>query len=486
MSQIKRPIRPQKSSNSRKIWIPIVVILLLAAVGGGYYYWTNKTVSTAQAATPTYKTAQVRRGSISLSASGSGTLVANTENQLTFSTSGTVAKVNVQVGDQVKKGQALAQLDNLDQLQAAVNSAQQDLISAQQALETFKQGAPANLANAQLAVSTAQKAVDTAQAGVIPPGAARCDQATTDAYYNNYMLQQKRLTDLGDGGGNSNYYLTVIVPQKNLVAQAYAAYKYCAGFNDYEIQASQANLALAKAQLQQAQDNLTLLTKNNGLNPTDLATNENKVANAQVALDQAKATLAGATITAPYDGTIIAIAGQPGDSVNANGTTSGSSGGFITIADLAHPQVQFSADEADLDKLAVGESAQVVFDALPTQTFTGKVVRINPALVTQSGSTVVQGLIQLDVSHETSLPVLAQGLTATVTLINAQADNVLLVPIQAVRDLGDGTSAVFVLDQSGQPRLRVVQVGLEDAASAEIKQGLKLGDVVTTGIAQTK
>lgn len=478
MTQIKR----QKSSNSRKIskkiWIPIAVILIFAAAGAGYYFWVQKTNTVAQAATPGYKTTQVRRGSITLSATGTGILVSNLQNSLSFSTSGTVAKVSVQVGDQVKAGQMLAQLDNLDQLQAGVNSAQQDLISAQQALVTFKQNAAANLANAQLAVTTAQKALTTAQSGLIPTGAVRCDQATTDAYYNTYMLQQKKLTDLGDGGGNSNYYLTIIVPQKNIVAQAYAAYQYCAGFTDYEIQSSQANLSLAKAQLLQAQSNLDLLTKNNGLNPTDLATAENKVANAQVALDQAKATLAGATITAPYDGTIITVAGQVGDSA---GTSA-----FITIADLAHPQIQFVVDESDLDKVAIGESAQVVFDALPTQTFTGKVIRINPALVTQNNTNVVQGLIQLDLSKATGLPVLPQGLTSTVTLIKAQATNALLIPVQALRDLGDGTYSVFVLDQSGQPRLKVVQVGLQDAASAEITQGLKLGDVVTTGVVQTK
>ena len=478
MSQMKRPMKRPKSSKPRKIWIAVAVILCLAAAGGGYYFWLQKTNTVAQAAAPSYNTAQVRRGSISITATGTGTLVSNIQNQLSFSTTGTVAKVDVQIGDQVKKGQELAQLGNLDQLQAGVASAQQDLISAQQALVTLQQGAAASLANAQLAVSTAQKAVDTAQSGVIPTGAARCDQTTTDAYYNTYMLQQKRLNDLGDGGGNSNYYLTVIVPQKSLVAQAYAAYKYCAGFAAYEIQSSQANLALAKAQLQQAQANLDLLTKNNGINPIDLATAQNKVANAQVALDQAKATLDGATLKAPYDGTILTVAGQPGDSAGNSA--------FITMADLAHPQVQFVIDESDLDKVAVGESTQVVFDAMPTQTFTGKVTRINPALLTQNGSTVVQGLIQLDLSKNTSQLTLPQGLTSTVTLIKAQADNALLIPIQALRDLGDGTYGVFVIDQSGQPRLKVVQVGLQDAASAEIKQGLQPGDVVTTGIAQTK
>ena len=78
-------------------------------------------------------------------------------------------------------------------------------------------------------------------------------------------------------------------------------------------------------------------------------------------LDTAKEALAGATLTAPYDGTILAVAGTAGDSAGT--------GTFITIADLAHPLVNFSVDEADMDKVAMGQSAKVVFDALPNQTF---------------------------------------------------------------------------------------------------------------------
>ena len=72
------------------------------------------------------------------------------------------------------------------------------------------------------------------------------------------------------------------------------------------------------------------------------------------------------------------------------------------------------------------------------------------------------------------------------TLIQATAENVLLVPVQAVRDLGDGTYSVFVVGANGQPKMKVVEVGLQDAASAEIKSGVSLGDVVTTGTVQTK
>jgi HlyD family secretion protein len=465
---------------TRKIWILILVVLCIAAGGAGYYYWSQKNASTAST-TDSYKTTQVKRGSITLSTSGSGTLSASQESSLSFPIDGKVAKLTVQVGDQVKEGQVLAELDQITQLQTSVNSAQQDLITAQKTLKTLKNNATANIANAQLAVSTAQKAVVDAKSGVVQKGMARCDQNTIDAYYYKWTKAQDSLAALGDGGNSQDYYLKVIVPAKNAVASAYATYVYCAGFTDYEISSSQATLSLDQATLQQAQETLDTLTQNNGVDPTELANAEAEVTSAQLALDQAKEKLDRGTMKAPFDGTILSIGASLGDTIDSTST-------FITIADLNHPQMEFNVDETDMEKIAVGEEATITFDAIPNKTFKGKIVRIYPTLATSGGYKVVQGLIELDVSQESSgtMTSLRKGLTATVSLIQATAENVLLVPTQAVRDLGDGTYGVFVVGADGQPKLKVVEVGLQDAASAEIKSGLNVGDVVTTGTVQTK
>ena len=178
--------------------IPLAVILVLVAGGFGYFYW-NQTVVSAQATpTSTLKTSTVRRGSLTLSASGTGSLVAAQTQSLSFATSGTVASLKVQVGDQVSAGQELAQLDDLPSLETSLASAKQDLIAAQQALQTLQQSGPANLGTAQLAVTSAQKAVDDAKAGYINPGQARCDQPTTDAYYSTYMRLKQQLDALGE------------------------------------------------------------------------------------------------------------------------------------------------------------------------------------------------------------------------------------------------------------------------------------------------
>jgi multidrug efflux pump subunit AcrA (membrane-fusion protein) len=134
-----------------------------------------------------------------------------------------------------------------------------------------------------------------------------------------------------------------------------------------------------------------------------------------------------------------------------------------------------------LSKLAIGEEADAVFDSLPNQTFKGKVTEIVPQLTTVASVPAVQAQVQLDNTTGTALYV---GLNATVNVINAQANNVLLVPVQALKLLEPGKYAVFVV-QNGNLTLQPVVVGLMDQSFAEIKSGLQSGDVVSTGLAAT-
>jgi RND family efflux transporter MFP subunit len=472
----------KKRSSSKRLILILAAVVVLVGAGAGYYFFLRPQASAQASASASsanqLHTTAVRRGDLILSASGTGSLTASQTVNLSFSTGGTVAAVNVQVGDQVKAGDPLASLQDIDSLKANVLTAQLNLISAQKTLEDFKNNAGQALAQAQLNVADAQKAYDDAKANLKEPGLARCDTDTTNAYYDQYLQLQTKLNSLGDGGGNADYYLNIILPVKQAMDKAYISYTYCAGFTDYEIKSSQATLTKTQMDLKTAQDTLATLEKNNGLDPDTLALDQNAVDSAQVALDKAQKTLDGATLKAPFDGTVTAVAGQVGDTV---GTDT-----FITIADLAHPYVSFYVDETDLSNVAIGHTAQVTFDALPNQTFNGTVVQLDPQLVTTGNSQALGGLIKLDMGTAAQGKPLPAGLSAAVEVIGGEARNALLVPVEALRDLGGGQYGVFVLGSDGKLRLQVVQVGLEDLTYAEIKSGLNLGDVVSTGATEVK
>ena len=70
-------------------------------------------------------------------------------------------------------------------------------------------------------------------------------------------------------------------------------------------------------------------------------------------------------------------------------------------------------------------------------------------------------------------------------VIGGRAENALLVPVEALRELSPSNYAVFVL-VDGQLQVRPVEVGLMDYISAEIISGLEQGDEVSTGIVETE
>jgi multidrug efflux pump subunit AcrA (membrane-fusion protein) len=166
------------------------------------------------------------------------------------------------------------------------------------------------------------------------------------------------------------------------------------------------------------------------------------------------------------------------------GETVGSSP-IVTISDLDPPMLQIYLDEMDMDKIAEGYTVEVYFDALPDESFIGHVVLVEPTLSLMQGVSTVRGLVQLDETISGGNRALPVGMNAAVDVIAARAEGVLLVPTEALRELGPGEYGVFVLLE-GEPMFRVVTVGLMDYAYAEIQSGLNAGDVVTTGIVETE
>lgn len=233
------------------------------------------------------------------------------------------------------------------------------------------------------------------------------------------------------------------------------------GPTEEEIEAAEMSLRQAELNFQQA-----LLNRES--NVLSLAQAQLNVEAAQTALDET-------ALRAPMDGTIMAINGSVGESVGA---------GFITLADLEQPLLEVYLDETDLNMVGLDFAVEVVFDALPDDVFTGQVVQIDPQLVNQSGVTAVRALVLLETNSFSKPQTLPVGLNATVEVIGGQAENAVLVPVEALRELSPGEFAVFVLED-GEPRLRFVEVGLMDFTFAEILSGLEAGETVTTGLIET-
>ena len=463
---------------NKKFWAGLI---LAAAIAGGSYYYFEVYSAPSQkvAAEADLQTAVVRRGDLEISTTGAGVLIAGNEEDLNFPVSGTVAELNVRVGDIVTTGQVLAVLDNLDQLEAAVASKKVALLQAQKTVEALYSGADLALGQAKQTLALAQQAYEKAKDNLLAGSMRRCDDDTSDEYYAEYWTAQQELDALSNlrEGYGLDYYQELIQPVEQRRDKAYVNWQYCSGYTEAEILGSEANLQVSQAALVQAEANYQALAEASGIDPDELALAEADLTNAELQLELAQSNLEKATMVATMDGTVISIAADEGETV---GTTT-----YITLADQAHPNVEVYVDETDINNIAIGYKTEVVFDALPDKVFTGTVIQVDSKLVSFGGYQTIRGLIELDPAGLANIRALPLGLNATVDIIGGSTQNALLVPVEALRELGEDEYAVFVV-QSGEPKLRVVEVGLKDYTYAEILSGINEGDVVTTGIVETK
>jgi multidrug efflux pump subunit AcrA (membrane-fusion protein) len=153
----------------------------------------------------------------------------------------------------------------------------------------------------------------------------------------------------------------------------------------------------------------------------------------------------------------------------------------LTVADMSQLYLETYFDETDWGQLAIGYETEIVFDALPDDTFIGKVTQVDPTLYNSNNTSVIRGLVLLEDASKVNLPL---GTSAAVDVISGRAKNAVLIPVDALHKAGD-QYAVFV-QANGKIRLRMVEVGIQDLLSVEIKSGLEPGETVTTGITETQ
>jgi multidrug efflux pump subunit AcrA (membrane-fusion protein) len=470
----------------RKPLFWILIVVFLAAVGGGYYYY-RQTTSTAQAASATpLQTATVKRGNLVISASGTGSVISESETQLGFKNSGLLAQLNVAIGDEVKQGDVLAVSEPSDTaatIQSKLTSAKLAILQAQKNLDDLTSTSAisvtlgqlqSDLAAKQVSVYTNQSTLTDLINTRTTMNGKRCDSDTITSKQETYDQALERYNRSAHLT-NSTEYQQMIAAKLNLnwCNSNYSQEELDAA--DAEIASTKATIQLLQSQIAEDQDQISTLNTS-GSNSLDVQISQAKLDSAKADLDVVESQSVSSTITAPFDGTILAISNKVGDNV---GTTK-----FISIADLSQPYLEVLLDETDLNNVGIGYEVSVTFDALPNQTFSGKVVAINPSLTNAFSVTAIQTTVKLDTSSFSKPQNLPIGLSATAEIISDQAQNALLVPVEALHEISDGTYGVFVME-NGTPTFKTVEVGLMDYTYAEIKSGLNEGDVVTTGIVET-
>ncbi len=381
------------------------------------------------------------------------------------STTWTVSRVDVTVGDAVTKGEVLAVADDTD-AKLQVSIAQANVATAQAKLTEDEAGITSadravardqvNQASHQLSVAR-QSYTDTVRQNNLSITAAK--QALSQA--NAQLAADRKSGQPGD----------VIARDKTAVTNAKTNLSQTEARATASNHQAASSVSAASLGLTSARNSYT--SRVQGATDAQLAQDQAAVASAESQLATAQQTLDGATITAPSDGVVTSVSLVTG--------IAAPSGDAIEV-EAGPMQVTASFAETDLAALKVSQAATVSISATGSSV-DGTVTSIDPVAANSGTSSVVT--YSVTVTLKDAPDAVKTGMSADVSITTASATGVIAVPSIALGG-ASGAYTVRVVDSSGQAEVRSVEVGLTTSSLAEITSGLAEGDTVVIGTASSR
>ena len=253
---------------------------------------------------------------------------------------GIIAKLYVEVGQKVKRGDLLLKMDDSD--------------------------AVARVATARSALSTAEaSAHDQAQGG------SQEERISISGDLNRAQMQKRQA-------------------EKDLVALQQLQQKGAASAG--EVAAAQERLDAANSSLANVQQRQT-----QRYSATDKSRVQAQLSDARAAVAAAESSYAGVVIRAPFGGTVYSIPVSTYDFVPAGED-------LMDVADLNRIQVRAYFDEPEIGKLAVGQAVKIVWDAKANQTWHGHISRAPTTVITYGTRNVGECIITVDDAQGDLLP----------------------------------------------------------------------------------
>lgn len=350
---------------------------------------------------------------------GSGTVVSIDSVNLSPKTTGRLSVLPVEPGDQVTAGQILATMDT-GSLQSEL--AQTQALLAQSQADYAK-------------VVAGNRSEDIRQ--------AKAQVAAAESRMELAATQLARFEKLADKGAISQNELDQYVSEDRN----------------------------AKANLQDTQEQLAEVVS--GSRPEDIAAAKAAVAAAEAQVAIIQTQIDEASIYAPFDGVVTQTYASIGAIVtpttSASATASATSSSILALS--SGLEVEVDVSEASIGQVAVEQTVEIVADAFPDQTFTGKVKRIAPEAVIENNVTTFQVMVEL----LSGLEQLRAGMTVDAIFIGDTIADALMVPTVAIAT-ENGQLGVQIADDAGDPIFKPVTVGLTQNGATQILSGVEAGD----------
>lgn len=423
----------------------------------------------------------------------------------------TVEKVYVSVGQQIKVGDVLYELEEEsvteleEQLQTNIEKAKADLdavyadqtLSAQTAKYNYESslayGGYANteynstLQNLQNTVTTKQTALEQAQESLIEYQEQLTEMQTAYQEALDMLESCKWSAENVDKWANPGTYVYVFnlmqtaqtnvnsVEQKveqleNNIEQAEENVEMA----EKEYQAATRNLAQGTLTAQETRD-LRQLAYNTAQETYDIALayledavseQETIYQETQDKWEEFSSHISEISVCSQYNGVITGVELAEGDSIGT-GTV------LISLYNMDEVTMTVTVDEEDMTDIAVGSQANISLTAYPDVIFEAKVSEIGDAETDSSGNLSYDVTVTL----EGDVSGLFQGMTGEITFVTNQTSQVIYVSRRAIITDGED-SYVKVKDEKGNVQTRKVTTGFTDGVNVEIAEGISEGEIV--------
>lgn len=508
-----------------KLWLGIGIGVVAIAVATTTYILTRHA--------PSYSTATVSRRNLTQIVRATGSVVAEQESTLSFSTQGKIQEVRVHSGDVVRKGDVIARLDN-GTIQAQLNGALADLAASESQLSKVESGArPEELAlydqkytdaSSALSVAINNAYLQTIDAltnksdvlfmngnSVNPSLIVRTDSQVQQININQERvalrdkmiawkavisgmttstssLQSARLTTRNTLSAAQTFLsdlsaITSALSTGNSGLSQATINTYMAAVNtaQQEVTGASNTFTTADAAWSSAEDALTL--ESAGSRHEDVASQSALFEKAQAQVDAYRSALAQTYILAPFDGTITDVHMKVGEVV-VPGISADENIGIINTSLF---NVEVYVPQNTIGTMNPGNSATVTFDAYGSNSvFPAHVYLVSPAETIKNGISSYKVTLRFDLPD---MPAHAgqsgqadsrirSGLTANTLITVATSTEALAVPTRALITKGN-QKYVLVQQTDGSFAQHPVTVGIPSSDGyTEIIDGLTEGSVV--------
>lgn len=213
---------------------------------------------------------------------------------------------------------------------------------------------------------------------------------------------------------------------------------------------------------------------------------EQQLKQAEIKVDTAKINVGYTQIVAPFDGVVIAIVTDEGQTVVSNQTAST----ILKLATMDTMTVKAEISEADVVKVKPGMKVNFTILGQPYRTFTSTLKKVDPAPSSEASSTsnnssssssssAIYYNAEFDIPNQDRT--LRVSMTAECNIILDEKKNALLIPISSLRGAaGENQYRVTVL-RKGKPEQIVITTGLRNQSDIEVISGIEEGEKVVLG-----